>query len=61
MFSGEIPTQTVFSTYIQHQLPSLLKGLNVSIFAYGVTGSGKTYTMFGNLLTENDLQTELIT
>ena len=26
-----------------------------------MTGSGKTYTMFGNLLTESDLKTELIT
>lgn len=33
----------------------------MSVFAYGVTGSGKTYTMFGNLLTESDLQTAVIT
>lgn len=29
-------------------LPNLLKGLNVTVFCYGATGSGKTHTMLGN-------------
>lgn len=28
-------------------LGSIFKGYNATIFAYGITGSGKTYTMFG--------------
>ena len=29
-------------------LESLMKGFNCTIFAYGQTGTGKTYTMGGN-------------
>ena len=25
----------------------VLKGVNATVFAYGITGSGKTYTMMG--------------
>jgi len=27
----------------------ILDGFNASIFAYGMTGAGKTHTMFGDL------------
>ena len=30
-------------------LDNLLSGYNATIFAYGMTGAGKTYTMFGNM------------
>ena len=29
-------------------IPSVLKGIHATIFAYGITGSGKTHTMQGN-------------
>ena len=29
-------------------IPNLLKGLNVTVFAYGATGAGKTHTIMGN-------------
>jgi hypothetical protein len=29
-------------------LPKLVKGYNITTLAYGITGSGKTYTMLGN-------------
>ena len=29
-------------------MPFLLQGYNLTCFAYGMTGSGKTFTMFGN-------------
>jgi len=29
-------------------IPNLLKGLHVTVFAYGATGAGKTHTMLGN-------------
>ena len=29
-------------------IDSVIKGFNACVFAYGTTGSGKTYTMTGN-------------
>jgi len=29
-------------------LDGLLEGYNATVFAYGATGAGKTYTMLGN-------------
>ena len=37
----------IFEKLIKQSLTSLLKGINVSIFAYGQTSTGKTYTMKG--------------
>ena len=45
------PTQTnkdIFENLIKQNLTSLLKGINISIFAYGQTSTGKTYTMKGD-------------
>ena len=44
------PTMTnkdIFEKLIKQNLSSLLKGINVSIFAYGQTSTGKTFTMKG--------------
>ena len=44
------PTQTnkdIFDKLIKQNLTSLLKGINISIFAYGQTSTGKTFTMKG--------------
>jgi hypothetical protein len=30
-------------------MDNLMNGYNATIFAYGMTGAGKTYTMFGNI------------
>jgi type II secretory ATPase GspE/PulE/Tfp pilus assembly ATPase PilB-like protein len=30
-------------------ITNVLQGYNSTVFIYGMTGSGKTYTMFGNL------------
>jgi kinesin family protein 2/24 len=37
-------------------IPNILEGFNVTCFAYGMTGAGKTHTMIGNNLTEGDNQ-----
>ena len=37
-----------------------LNGFNSTIFIYGMTGAGKTYTMFGNSQTNNFNQEGLV-
>ena len=38
----------IFDKLIKQNLNSLLKGINISIFAYGQTSTGKTFTMKGD-------------
>ena len=51
-FDSIITPQTsnkeIFDNLIKNNLSSLLKGINVSIFAYGQTSTGKTFTMKGD-------------
>jgi kinesin family protein 22 len=35
----------IFSREVDPILPGLFRGSNATVFAYGATGSGKTYTM----------------
>ena len=30
-------------------LENIISGYNATVFAYGMTGAGKTYTMFGDM------------
>ncbi|KAI1097252.1 kinesin heavy chain [Jackrogersella minutella] len=41
--------EELFTTEVAPHLKSLFNGLDVTIFAYGVTGTGKTHTMRGGL------------
>ncbi|KAM0327076.1 hypothetical protein ACHAQA_006201 [Verticillium albo-atrum] len=41
--------ETLFSSEVSPHLKALFQGLDVTIFAYGVTGTGKTHTMRGGL------------
>ncbi|KAI1505077.1 kinesin-II 95 kDa subunit [Biscogniauxia marginata] len=41
--------EQLFSAEVNPHLKSLFNGLDVTIFAYGVTGTGKTHTMRGGL------------
>jgi hypothetical protein len=47
IFSGTSTQQEVFEKGAKDLIASVLDGYNVSILAYGETGSGKTYTMKG--------------
>ncbi|PVD33129.1 hypothetical protein C0Q70_08578 [Pomacea canaliculata] len=51
VFDKTSTQQDIFSTSIRPLLEHAINGENVSIFAYGPTGAGKTYTMLG---TEKD-------
>ncbi|KAI6352177.1 hypothetical protein MCOR25_009510 [Pyricularia grisea] len=41
--------ETLFTSEVAPHVKSLFQGLDVTIFAYGVTGTGKTHTMRGGL------------
>ncbi|XP_020576441.1 kinesin-like protein KIN-10C [Phalaenopsis equestris] len=51
-FGQEDPINQIFSEEISAAIPEIFHGRNTTVFAYGATGSGKTYTMQG---TENEL------
>lgn len=39
----------VFQQTMITPIANVLQGFNSTVFIYGMTGSGKTYTMFGSL------------
>ncbi|KAL6218441.1 hypothetical protein ACLB2K_011654 [Fragaria x ananassa] len=47
VFRGDCPTRKVYEEGAQEIALSVVNGINSSIFAYGQTSSGKTYTMNG--------------
>jgi centromeric protein E len=47
VFGEDIPTTTVYEKMAKPIINSVVHGLNGTIFAYGQTSSGKTYTMQG--------------
>ncbi|KAL3512225.1 hypothetical protein ACH5RR_024942 [Cinchona calisaya] len=47
VFSPECLTETVYEEGVKNVALSALMGINATIFAYGQTSSGKTYTMRG--------------
>lgn len=49
VFKETDSNETVFQKTIQPLLPSILEGYNATCFAYGMTGSGKTHTMLGDI------------
>ncbi|XP_017019482.1 kinesin-like protein KIF23 [Drosophila kikkawai] len=49
VFQPEATQQDVYGSVAQPLVENLLRGRNSLLFTYGVTGSGKTYTMTGNL------------
>ncbi|XP_016991763.1 kinesin-like protein KIF23 [Drosophila rhopaloa] len=49
VFQPEATQQDVYVSVAQPLVENLLKGRDSLLFTYGVTGSGKTYTMTGNL------------
>lgn len=52
VFTEESGQNTVYDEVARSAVESVCNGYNSTIFAYGCSGTGKTYTMFGE---ENDL------
>lgn len=48
IFNNNQDTQTVYEKTCSHLIDSVIKSYNACVFAYGTTGSGKTFTMTGN-------------
>ncbi|CAG9462661.1 unnamed protein product [Pedinophyceae sp. YPF-701] len=47
-YDGEASNQHVYRHTVAGLIPGVLQGWNATCFAYGATGSGKTYTMVGS-------------
>ncbi|KAL8259822.1 hypothetical protein R6Q59_027775 [Mikania micrantha] len=48
VFGPTTTTRHVYDIAAQHVVSSVMEGVNGTIFAYGVTSSGKTHTMYGD-------------
>jgi len=49
VFPKSCSTAEVYEKTSAHLIPSVIEGYNACVFAYGTTGSGKTYTMTGTI------------
>ena len=49
IFTKEVTSEKIYLDICQDVIKGFLKGINVTIFTYGQTTSGKTYTMLGNI------------
>ena len=43
-----VPLTQIYEESVQPLIKTVLNGCNATVFAYGPTGTGKTYTMLGN-------------
>ena len=48
VFDAKSTQQDVYEKTTKSLLPGVLNGYNATVFAYGATGAGKTYTMTGS-------------
>ena len=49
VFGPSATQEEIYQNTTQKLLPGILEGFNATVFAYGATGSGKTYTMLGTI------------
>jgi kinesin family member 18/19 len=47
-FNKSTPQEEIYENTAKFLLPSVIDGFNATVFAYGATGAGKTFTMVGN-------------
>lgn len=52
VFSPDAPQEEVYNQVVRPLIAQVLGGLNCTVFAYGQTGTGKTYTMEGDRLAD---------
>ena len=47
-FDEQTPQEDIYHFTTENLIESVMEGFNATVFAYGATGSGKTYTMVGD-------------
>ena len=47
IFNHQHTNQSIFERTFKHSIDHVLNGYNATLFAYGITGTGKTFTIFG--------------
>ena len=47
IFGPKSTNEEIFTTAVAPKLSGVLEGINTTIMAYGITGAGKTHTIFG--------------
>ena len=55
-FSEQYSNEDIYNYSIQPLIPNILEGYNVTCFAYGMTGAGKTHTMIGNIMNNEGIE-----
>ena len=55
VFGKNTSQQEIYNKTTKPLLESIIEGFNATVFAYGATGSGKTYTMLGNSQNERGI------
>ena len=55
VFDENALQKEVYNKTTKPYLTNLLVGLNVTVFAYGATGAGKTHTMMGNFRADDEV------
>ena len=48
VYNQKETSEQIFQESIAEQIKCILQGYNYTILAYGITGSGKTHTVFGS-------------
>ena len=49
IFPEESTNESIYNEIMPNCINNLLSGYNTTLLAYGMTGAGKTYTMFGDI------------
>lgn len=60
VFPEDTSTAEVYSKTLSGLVESAWEGFNATCFAYGMTGAGKTHTMFGDMYLETAVQPGLV-
>ena len=58
VFGVESDQEVLFNSVANNYILEMLQGYNCTVFAYGQTGTGKTYTMSGDLNILGDLESQ---
>lgn len=46
--------QSIFWRSLKDEISGVFEGINCTVLAYGITGSGKTFSVFGHPKVEKD-------